>query len=282
MEHAKLLEELHGEIDHLIGMLPVAVEKLRQRVQREAEHVRNRLVDGERNGVIEHQPGAHAGCADDDIAQIHVFFEGVDRRERTGKDIRPPRRNAADLLLFIQIQALQQIVRMREIHVVHHVIVDHADGILSHDLGDAADIAERAAHADQLSLGIDRLQPGNLRELFGKEFLHFLRLLLGGEPVVREQLGQRDGAERQRLVRQKIPAVVVDDLRAAAADFQNDPLGNVHRVDDALIDVHRLFLGGENAELDAAGRRDLIQKTSLIFRMANRRGRDRDDLFDAV
>ena len=78
------------------------------------------------------------------------------------------------------------------------------------------------------------------------------------------------------------PAVVVDDLRAAAADLQNDPLGDVHGVDDAAVDERRLLLLAENFHFDAAGRLDLVQEAALVFGAAHRRRRHRDDAVHAA
>ena len=159
-----------------------------------------------------------------------------------------------------------------------HVI----EGALSHHFADLAKIAERTAHADKLRFGVDILQPFDTFQLFGEKFLDLRRLFFGGKPVARKQLRQRYGAERKGFVIQKIFSVILHDLRTAAADLENDPLGDIHRVDNALIDVHRLFFRREHAKFDAAGRGDFFQETSLVFRTSDRSRRNGDNFLDPV
>ena len=47
---------------------------------------------------------------------------------------------------------------------------------------------------------------------------------------------------------------------AAAADFQNQALGDIHRVDDTLIDEHCLFLNSEHLDFDATGHCHFIKE----------------------
>ena len=76
---------------------------------------------------------------------------------------------------------------------------------------------------------------------------------------------------------QNIAAVVINDLRAAAAYLQNDPFGNIHGIDDAAVDVSRLFLFGKNAYLYTAGCLNFVEERTLIFGAADRRRRNGDN-----
>ena len=152
--------------------------------------------------------------------------------------------------------------------------------IFADDAVDLVEIAERPAHADHLRIGFDLREPFDLLELLGEELLDLGRLLLGGA-VVGKQVGERDGAEGERLEMQDAPAVVVDDLGAAAADLEDDPLWDVHRVDDAAVDERRLLLFGEHVDADPAGRLDLVEEGALVFGAADRRRRNGDEALDA-
>ena len=61
-----------------------------------------------------------------------------------------------------------------------------------------------------------------MRKLFGKELLNFFRLLLRGKIFVFEKIGQCDRTERKRDIVEHISAVVINDLRAAAADLRGE------------------------------------------------------------
>ena len=155
-------------------------------------------------------------------------------------------------------------------------------GILAHEAVDLVEVAEGAAHADHLCVRVDLREPFDLLELFGEELFDLARLLLGRDAVVGEEVGERHRAEGERRIVEHRPAVVIDDLGAAAADLQDDPLGDVHRVDDAAVDERRLLLFGEHFDADAARRLDLVQKGALIFGAADRRRGDGDDARDAA
>ena len=150
------------------------------------------------------------------------------------------------------------------------------EGIFLDELADFEKVSERAAHADHLRFGIDLLQPGLFLQLFGEKFLDFFRRFLGGA-VPREQVGQRHRAEGQGGEIEHVSPVVIDDFRAAAADLEDEPLGNVHRIDDPAVNERRFLFLGEHPYLYIAGGLNFVQKGALIFRAAHRRRRHRND-----
>ena len=97
-----------------------------------------------------------------------------------------------------------------------------------------AEIAKGAAHADELSFGIEVFKPLQpfevLRDVSGYRVLTFF-----GSTVTGEFLAQRHRAERKRVLRYHHPAVVIDHFDGAAADIHDKSFGHFHRIDDALI-----------------------------------------------
>lgn len=181
-----------------------------------------------------------------------------------------------DLFALVDVEHLDHVVDVGEILDGKMIIVHRVEGIFLHEFADFEQVAEGTADADHLRFGIHVFQPGLFFQLFGEELLDFFRRLLG-RAVPREQVGERDGAEGQRRVTEHVAAVVIHDLRAAAADFQNQPLGDIHRIDDAAIDERRLLFLGEDAYFYVAGSLNLVEEGTLIFRAADGRGGHRDD-----
>lgn len=144
------------------------------------------------------------------------------------------------------------------------------------ELADFEQVPERPAHADHLRFGIHLFQPRLLFELLGEKFLDFPRRFLG-RAIPREQIRERHRSEGKRRVIEHVPTVVIDDFRTSAADLQNQPLGNIHRIDDAAIDERRFLFLRKHADLYIASRLYLVQKGALIFCAADRRRRNRDD-----
>ena len=208
---------------------------------------------------------------------MQIVEEGLDDGERRGHDVRPVGRKAADALALFDVEDAHHLVDGTEIVRREGVVVHDAQRILPDETVDLVEVAEGAAHADHLRVGLHFREPVDLLELLGEEFLYFRRLFFGGDAVVREEVGERHGAEAERRIVQNGAAVVVDDLGAAPADLENDALGHVHRVDDAAVNERRLLLFGEHAHPHAAGRLDLVEEGALIFGMADCRRRHGDD-----
>ena len=258
-------------------MLFVALVVFYEGIQAVTEDIRERLFLRNRHRLVEHDALAKPRTADGELLEVHVLCERFYDRERRGKNIRAPRRKPLDFLLFVEVEHLNRVVNALEILDGEHIVVHRIQGILAHELADFENIAEGAAHADHLRVGIDFLEPLNSRELFGEEFLHLFRLRLRGKAVVLEQIGQRDRAEGKGDEVEHVAAVVIHNLCAAAPNLQNDALGDIHGVDYAAVDERRLLLFAQNAHLDAAGRLNLVQKAALVLRAAHRRRSHRDD-----
>ena len=69
----------------------------------------------------------------------------------------------------------------------------------------------------------------------------------------------------------EIAAVVVDEVGGAAAHLHDEPFGDVHGIDDPLIDEERLLLHGEHLYLYTAGHRHFVEEALLVFGAAHRR-----------
>ena len=72
---------------------------------------------------------------------------------------------------------------------------------------------------------------------------------------------------------------VINNLRATAADFQNQAPRDIHRVDDPTVYKRRFFFFGENADAQIAGCLDFIQERTLVLCFSNRRRTNCDNLF---
>ena len=68
----------------------------------------------------------------------------------------------------------------------------------------------------------------------------------------------------------KIFSVVINKLRAAAADIHYDTARYVHGVDDSLIYELRFFVVVKHLELYARSSEHFVEKSSLVFRSAHR------------
>ena len=146
--------------------------------------------------------------------------------------------------------------------------MSHIERIFGYHSANSAEIAEASAHSHKGGIGLDGIEPGNLFKLVGNKILNLLRPLLRIGHVRLEKVGKRNRSEGKRFVVYKIAPVVINEICRAAAHFHNQALGNIHRVDNALIDKHCLLLYGQHLDFYAAGHSYLVKEALLIFRPA--------------
>ena len=260
MQNAQLFEELNGQANRLFDVLLIAAVVIDERIERIAQNVEDGTFHRLRDRLIEHDPLAKTASAHREGLDMQIVGERLDDGKRGGHDVRTCGRKPADALAFFHVENADRLIDGTEILHRKLIIVHGVERIFPDKTVDLVEVAEGPAHADHLRIGIDLRKPRNLLELFGEEFFDLCRLLLGRDAVVCEQIGKRHRAERERCIVEHGAAVVIDDLGASAADLQNDPLGDIHRVDDAAIDERRLFLFRQHFHSDPAGCLDLIQK----------------------
>ena len=277
MQHAQLLEQLYGKMHHVLHVRGVAAVIQHQRFQRIIQYVGNRLFHRHRHGLIEHDALAQTVSADREVFHAHIIHKRFDDSHRGGHNVRTGRRKPADFFAFIDIQRLYFIVNHVEIVRRQAVVMYRVQRVFLNEFADFEQVSERTSHADHLHFfGIHFGKPVDFFQLFREKF-HGVRRRFFGRAVVREKVGQRNRAERQRCRTDHVSAVVINHFRAAAADFKDKPLGNIHRVDYAAVYQNRLFLFGKHADFNAAGCLNFIEKRTLVFRPAHRRRSHRDD-----
>ncbi len=278
MQDAQLLEQLNGKMHDVFDVLFVAAVIFYERRERITEHVGKRSFERKGHGGVHHDPLAQAAAADRERLNAQIIGKRFYDRHRRGHNVGTVGRQTADAFALFHVEHAHHVVNGFEIFDAERVIMHDIERIFAHEAVDLVKVAERSAHADHLRIGIDRFEPIDLLELLGEELFDPRRLLLGRNAVARKKIGQRHRAERKRCVVQNIAAIVINNFRAAAADFENNALGRIHGVDHAAVDERRFVAFRKHAHADAASRLYFVEKRTLVFRAANRRRRHRGDI----
>ena len=150
----------------------------------------------------------------------------------------------------------------------------HADvGLTRHPLRRRGEVSHRASHAH------DPLAGAPERGIAGQRLAHVrahaLEVLLLGRPGAGEELlGDPDGAERERAQRLRATVRDLDQLDAAAAGLQHDPVGHRRAVERGHVAEARLRRVGDDLDLQAARGAGGLEEPRAVGGVADRAGRD--------
>ena len=282
VQHFELLKDLHRKVHNMADVVLVEFKVLDEGVEAVAEDIRNRLFGDGRHGVLEHCALSHTATADHKVLKAANCDDTADAGKRAGEDIRAGAGKTFDLHRTIKRHSLDGVVNRVEFAGFDVVAVRHVQRILLDPAADLAEVTEGTADADKLRVGIQFLEPLELFKLGIHGFLDLFRTLFGQKVLPFEHIGQSHRAKRQRRLLKNGLSVVVDQFSTAAAHIHDQALGDIHRVDDAGINVLTFFRGAQNAKFDAASDRDFLQKALLVLGASDSGGGKGKNLFHAV
>ena len=188
MQYAQLLEQLDGEVHHVLDMLLVAPVIFDKGVQRIGQHVGERTLHRHGHRLIEHNAFAQSRSAHGERLDIQILGKRTNDRKRGRHDVGARGRKSADTHTLFHVELAHRFVNAVEILRGKLVVVHGIHRIFSDDAVDFIEVTEGTAHADHLRVRIDLLQPLYFLELLGKKFLDALRLQTG-RAVVLKQIG---------------------------------------------------------------------------------------------
>ena len=266
----------------MLCVVDVEIVILHLRIDRVSQNVAERSFVDAGDCVSEHRAFTKSASADGNLlerkARKHRFHDGKCAREY----IRSTAGQALYLHRAVEIELFDGVVDIVKFAYGQLIVVRHIERVLLYHTANSAEIAETASDTHKRRIRLYTVKPRNFFELFTDKLFDFLCSFLRGRGVVFEQIRKRNRAERQCFVVNEISSIVVNKIGRTSAHFHNQALGNIHRVDYALVYEHSLLFGRKHFYLDTASHCDFVKKTLLIFCTSHRRRGIRKDFVDLV
>ena len=174
-------------------------------------------------------------------------------------------------MAFGNIHRFEGVVNIVEFVEADMVIVRHIQRISLETTADFPEVPYGAAHAYKLDVGLHVVIPFDLLEVFGDVLFYHPRPFHAVGGGVGKFFGKRDRPERQGVLSDEHPSVVINEFYARSAYVHDDALGHVHGIYDGGINQTRLLFLAEYGKFYPATGQNFVHETLLVFRPSDSR-----------